>query len=147
MRSGVRIGVDVGTTRVGVARSDSAGTMAVPVATLRRPTALSELVELAREYEPIEFVVGLPVSLAGTETASTHDARHFAMELHAATSITVRLVDERLTTVSAQAALHAASHDTRSSRAVIDQVAATVLLDVALDAERSGNKLGETLGE
>ncbi len=121
--------------------------MAVPVVTLSRATALDELDVLARDYDAIEFVVGLPTNLSGGETPSTADARDFAKALHERTQIIVRLVDERLTTVSAQSALHAASHDTRSSRAVIDQVAATLLLDTALDAERAGNKLGETLGE
>ncbi len=147
MRTGVRIGIDVGRARVGVARSDPQGTMAVPVVTLARESALAELAQLAAEYEPIEFVCGLPLGLSGGTTASTDDARSFAHELVALTGVPVRLVDERLTTVTAQAALHDASHSAKSSRAVIDQVAATVLLDTALDAERAGNTLGEMVGE
>jgi putative Holliday junction resolvase len=147
MRTGTRIGVDVGTTRVGVARSDALGLMAVPVATLPRSTAIDELVLLAAEYDAIEFVCGLPLSLDGSDTASTLDARQFAAELSAATGVPVRLVDERLTTVTAQHALHDASHSTKSGRAMIDQVAATIVLDSALNAERAGNTIGETVGE
>ena len=147
MRPGTRIGVDVGTTRVGVARSDALGVMAVPVATLRRSTAISELVLLASEYDAIEFVCGLPLALDGSDTPSTADARHFAADLFDATGLPVQLVDERLTTVSAQHALHDATHSTKSGRAMIDQVAATILLDTALNAERAGNTLGETVGE
>ena len=147
MRHGVRIGIDVGKARVGVARSDAHGTMAVPVATLTRATALSELCVLVTDYEPLEFVCGLPLSLDGSETASTHDARQFAQDLFAQSGIPVRLVDERLTTVTAQHALHDAQLSSKSSRPVIDQVAATILLDTALDAERHGNTLGEIVGE
>jgi len=147
MRTGTRIGIDVGTARVGVARSDALGLMAVPVITLSRQSALEELASLATEYDAIEFVCGLPLSLDGSDTASTMDARQFALDLYDATGVTVRLVDERLTTVTAQHALHDASHSTRSGRAMIDQVAATILLDSALNAERAGNTLGETIGE
>ncbi len=147
MRTGTRIGVDVGTSRVGVARSDTLGLMAVPVATLARPTAIDDLALLATEYDAIEFVCGLPLSLDGLDTASTMDARQFAIELSVATGLPVRLVDERLTTVTAQHALHDALHSTKSGRPMIDQVAATIVLDSALNAERAGNTLGETVGE
>jgi putative Holliday junction resolvase len=121
--------------------------MAVPVVTLPRESAIEELVLLATEYEPIEFVCGLPLSLDGSDTASTRDAREFAVQLAEATGVVVRLVDERLTTVAAQHALHDATHSTKSGRAMIDQVAATILLESALNAERAGNTLGETVGE
>ncbi len=147
MRTGVRIGVDVGTSRVGVARSDPSGLMAVPVATLGRASAIDELALLATEYDAIEFVCGLPLSLDGSDSASTGDARRFAAELHTATLVPVRLVDERLTTVTAQQALHDAAHSTKSGRVVIDQVAATIVLDSALNAERAGITLGEMVGE
>jgi putative Holliday junction resolvase len=147
MRTGTRIGVDVGTTRVGVARSDALGQMAVPVVTLPRATAIDELLLLASEYDAIEFVCGLPLSLDGSDTASTMDARKFATDLFVASGVSVRLVDERLTTVTAQHALRDATHSTKSGRAMIDQVAATILLDNALNAERAGNTLGETVGE
>lgn len=147
MRAGVRLGIDVGKSRVGVARSDAAGLMAVPVTTFARATALVELRALVVEYEPIEIVCGLPLNLAGKETESTADARQFAAAVWELTGVPIRLVDERLTTVSAQNSLHAAHHTEKSSRAVIDQVAATIVLETALEAERSGNTLGETVGE
>ncbi len=147
MRPGIRIGVDVGKARVGVARSDALGLMAVPVITLARATAIEDLAILADQFEAIEFVCGLPVSLDGSDTASTVDARNFAVELSQATGVAVRLVDERLTTVTAQNALRDATHSQKSSRPVIDQVAATILLDNALNAERSGVTMGETVGD
>jgi putative Holliday junction resolvase len=121
--------------------------MAVPVATLSRATALEDLCALTTEYGPIEFVCGLPVGLNARETESTSDARDFASQLRARTGVAVRLIDERFTTVSAQQSLHGATHTTQTSRAVIDQVAATILLETALDAERAGNDIGEMVGE
>lgn len=144
MRPGVRLGVDVGRVRVGVASSDRDGLVATPVATLRRtPTGtVAELAGLVREYRPIEIVVGLPLSLSGADTASTADARAFAGRLAAALAgeespVAVRLVDERMSTVSAQRALRDSGRGSRRQRSVVDQVAAVIILQTALDAERS----------
>ncbi|HET8958671.1 MAG TPA: Holliday junction resolvase RuvX [Microcella sp.] len=146
MRTGVRLGVDVGKARVGVARSDVHGMLATPVETVPRDArSLDRVVTLAAEHEAIELVVGLPLSMSGGDTPSTTDAREFAAGL-AERGLTVRLVDERLTTVSAQRALHGAGRTTRSSRHVVDQVAAVILLQHALDHERSrGEPPGVTL--
>lgn len=145
MRRGLRVGIDVGKARVGVARSDIDGLMAVPSETLQREEAIGHLCALLDFQGVLEWVVGLPLSLDGSETASTADARAFTHELVTRSGIPARLVDERLSTVGAQSALHEASHTTKSSRAMIDQVAATILLQTALDAERSGTMLGETV--
>ncbi len=142
MREGIRLGIDVGQARVGVARSDPHGTMAVPVATLARATALLEIAELAVEYEPLEIVVGLPINLQGDRTASTDDAEAFAREIEALGLAPVRMVDERLSTVSATSALHSAGRSTRSHRSVVDQVAAVILLQHTLDSERSQGVAG-----
>lgn len=141
MRTGVRIGVDVGKVRVGLARSDRDGLLATPVETVQRrgndlAPVLARIAEVATELEAIELVVGLPLALSGRDTPSTGDARMVA-DLLAAGPLPVRLIDERLTTVSAQAALHASGRNTRGSRSVIDQVAAVILLQHALDAERA----------
>ncbi len=141
LRAGVRLGIDVGRARIGVARCDAGGLLVIPVVTLKRGAGdIAELVKLAGEYEAIECVVGLPLSLSGAETASTHDARDFAVALASASDIPVRLVDERLSTVTAQRSLHEAGRSVRSSRPVIDQVAATIILQHALDVERSGGQ-------
>ena len=138
MRPGVRIGVDVGKVRVGIARSDRDGLLATPVETVPRGAGTIErLRELIAELEPVEIVVGLPISLSGGDTASTADARDVAAQLAAASGVAVRLVDERLTTVSAQRALHDAGRRAKGSRPVIDQVAAVIILQNALDFERT----------
>lgn len=150
MRPGARIGIDVGRARVGVARSDPHATVVVPVQTLQRRdgtgTVVTTILSLAAEVDAVEIVVGLPLSLSGADTASTADSRAVAALL-AAGPVPVRLVDERLTTVSAQAVLHAAGRDTRRSRSVIDQVAAVILLQHALDAERSSGSAPGALVE
>jgi putative Holliday junction resolvase len=138
VRAGVRIGIDVGTARVGVARSDRDGLLATPVETVRRGAGTIERIrELIAELEPVEIVVGLPISLRGGDTASTTDAREFAAQLASASGLPVRLVDERLSTVSAQRALHDAGRRAKGSRPVIDQVAAVIILQNALDFERT----------
>jgi putative Holliday junction resolvase len=141
----VRYGIDVGKARVGISRSDIDGLMAVPSETLQRQDALEHLVSITQSTDVLEWVVGLPRTLDDRETPSTRDALEFAGMLVEMTHIPVRLVDERLSTVSAQAALHDATHTVKSGRAVIDQVAATILLQTALDAERAGGMLGEML--
>lgn len=143
-RRGVRLGIDVGRARVGVARSDPDGMLAVPVETVpRSETSIDRLIELAAEYEPFEFVVGLPVNMQGSDTASTVDAREFAAALQVRTGTPVRLVDERLSTVSAHAALRSSGRNQKNSRSIVDQVAAVVLLQQAIDMEKStGNPAG-----
>lgn len=141
-RRGVRLGIDVGTARVGVARCDPDGMLATPLETVPRAEGdpIARVLALAAEYEPIEFVVGLPIALSGRETASTADARVFAEALDAATDLPVRLVDERLSTVSAHAALRQSGRSQKGSRKIVDQIAAVVLLQQALDVEKQSGR-------
>lgn len=145
IRPGVRIGVDVGKVRIGVARCDPHAMLATPVSTVARGDGdVAAIVEVAAELEAIEVVVGLPLSLSGARTASTEDAVGFAGRLAAALTVPVRLVDERLSTVTAGQALRASGRNSRTSRSVIDQVAAVIILQHALDFERSaGTPPGE----
>jgi putative holliday junction resolvase len=147
MRRGVRLAVDVGAVRIGVARSDIEGRLAVPVETvLRGDGDVARIAQLAHECSAIELVVGLPRGLSGHEGAAALAVRDFATELARVVALPLRLVDERFTTVSAQRELHDAGRDVRASRAVVDQAAATVLLQDALDRERnSGAPPGELL--
>ena len=138
MRPGVRLGIDVGTARIGVARSDRDGMLATPVETVARGHGDSARIrEIAIEIEAVEIVVGLPIALSGRDTASTEDARRFAAQLGRVCELPVRLVDERLSTVSAGSALRASGRNAKNSRWVVDQVAAVIILQHALDFERS----------
>lgn len=146
MRSGARLGIDVGRARIGVARCDAGGLLAVPVETVARDADgdadVHRILELAEEFGAIELVVGNPLSLSGAPTASTDDAVAFAGRL-AAAGAAVRLVDERLSTVSAQQALRASGRSSRSQRPIVDQVAAVIILQHAIDTERaSGTEPG-----
>ncbi len=136
-RPGVRLGIDVGKARVGVARCDPDGMLATPVETVpRSDSSVSRILELTDEHAAVEILVGLPVSLAGSDTASTADARGFAAGLAARTAVPIRLVDERLSTVSAHAALRQSGRSQKKSRGIVDQVAAVILLQNAIDVEK-----------
>jgi len=141
MRTGVRIGVDVGRARVGVARCDRDGLLATPIETLARDDrTIASVVAHCVELDAVEVVVGLPLSLSGGDTPSTTDARVFARELAAAIALPVRLVDERLSTVTAHRQLQAGGRRAKGSRSVIDQVAAVIILQNALDSERAAGR-------
>lgn len=146
---GARLGVDVGDVRVGLARSDLDGMIATPIETLERGTSVRRVAETARELDAHVIMVGLPRSLNGTEGAAAQKARAFTAELvtllsRDAPDIEVRLIDERLTTVSAHKALHSSGRKGRKHRQVVDQVAAVMILQQALDVERStGARTGE----
>lgn len=143
MRSGVRLGIDVGTVRVGVSRSDPSGFLASPLETVKRTddgADVTRIVQLAAEHDALEIVIGLPLALSGRRTASTDDAISFAERVAAAVAVPVRLVDERLSTVTATSALRQSGKNSKKSRTVVDQSAAAVILQHALDAERSSGR-------
>ncbi|MEP9385385.1 Holliday junction resolvase RuvX [Nocardioides sp. KR10-350] len=150
MRSGVRLGIDPGDARIGVARSDPTGFLATPVETVRRGRGdlarIRAIVdEIAEDSTVLEVVVGLPRSLKGGENPATAKVRAFAARLaRRLAPVPVRLVDERLTTVSAEAMLRDRGRKGADRRAVVDQAAAVLILQHALDTERaSGDAPGE----
>ena len=154
MRYGVRIGVDPGEARVGVARSDPSGLLATPVETVPRGRGdLDRIVALlAQEQEGdpervVELVVGLPRSLSGSEGPAAAKVRVWAGQLaRRVAPVPVRLADERLTTVSAEAMLRDRGRSGAKRRAVVDQAAAVVILQHVLDTERaSGTPPGEII--
>ena len=145
MRPGVRVALDVGSVRVGVARSDATGMLAVPLEAVPAGDAAVEAVRaIVAEWEAIEVYVGLPLHLSGAEGAAALKAREWARVLAERVDVPVRLLDERLSTVQAQRALHAGGRTTKQSRALIDSASAVMVLQAALDAERaSGFEPGE----
>jgi putative Holliday junction resolvase len=156
MRHGVRLGLDPGDARIGVARSDPAGVLATPVETVRRGrgdlTRIAELVAEEQDGDPdrvLEVVVGLPRSLSGGEGPAAAKVREWARRLaRTVAPVPVRLADERLTTVSAEAMLRDRGRSGARRRAVVDQAAAVVILQHALDSERtSGSPPGEIIEE
>lgn len=141
----MRLGLDWGEARIGVAACDPAGTLAFPVATVPAgPRANAAIARLIEEYEPVEVVVGLPRSLSGREGPAAARSRSAAaaliVELRGlGQAVPVRLVDERLTTVHAARQLREAGRRTRQQRSVIDSAAAVGILEHALAVERAGD--------
>lgn len=150
MRTGIRIAVDVGSARIGVARCDPDGVLATPLATVPRGRGdLDEIAHLAAAVgQVLEVIVGLPVGLSGREGQAAAHARSFAAMLAARVApVPVRLVDERFTTVIAHEALRQGGAGSRERRPVVDKAAAALLLQGALDQERStGGLAGELVG-
>lgn len=162
-RPGVRLGVDVGDVRIGVARCDRDAIIVTPVETVPRGRGdLARLVTLTREEGAVEVIVGLPVSLSGREGPAAAKVRAFAVQLQeslrasadesgtvdAPGAVPVRLVDERLTTVSAERVLRDQGTKGSKRRAVVDQAAAVVILQHAIDIERStGRPPGHDVGQ
>jgi putative Holliday junction resolvase len=149
---GVRLGVDVGSVRVGLAACDPDGLVATPVETLPRDeVAHADVARIAAEVAArgaVAVYVGLPRSMSGREGAAAAAARDYAERLaRRVAPVPVRLVDERLSTVGAHRALHEAGLRGRRHRKVVDQVAAVLVLQTALDAERaSGRASGSLVG-
>jgi putative Holliday junction resolvase len=143
VRSGVRLGIDPGDARIGVARSDPSGFLASPVETVRRGKGdLRRIAQLlaaeAEESTVLEVVMGLPRSLSGGEGPAAAKVREFAAALaRRVAPVPVRLVDERMTTVSAEAMLRDQGRSGSRRRAVVDQAAAVLILQHALDTERA----------
>jgi putative Holliday junction resolvase len=142
----VRLALDIGTVRIGVARSDVTGTLAVPETTLdARKAWLTGLGALVAEWEPLEIIVGLPLSLDGTERAAAQKVRDVVASIRGELpGVPIRLVDERHTTTVAQTLMRDAGIATREGRRFVDQAAAVMMLQQTLDIERS---TGQAPGE
>ena len=138
---GVRLGLDWGKARIGVAACDAAGVLAYPVETITpasdRRVVTERLRAIVAEYEPVVAYLGLPRHLRGGEgeaAAMARDGAELVSRLFP--DLEVRLVDERLTTVTATRQLHDAGRSSRTQRSVIDQAAAVAILNQALDGDR-----------
>ncbi|MEN9954443.1 MAG: hypothetical protein RLZZ41_107 [Actinomycetota bacterium] len=152
MRPGRRMAIDVGKVRIGVAICDREAILSSPLDSVPRassnPETISLLVELASKNDVFEVYVGDPISLSGTETQSTADAREIAIQLAKSLQIPVRLVDERFTTVTAASKLRAAGFNSKNSKSLIDSASAVEILELALSSERdSGSAPGVEVGD
>lgn len=146
MRTGVRLCLDLGSKRIGVARSDRDGRLALPVTVLDAEADWhADLEAILAEQPVLEMLVGLPISLRGAEevAATMMRARIAALQV-AFPDTPIRIVDERLTSSTANRQLRAAGHDAKSSRTIVDAIAAADLLEFALESER---RTGEPVGE
>ncbi|MGK2887781.1 MAG: Holliday junction resolvase RuvX [Rhodococcus sp. (in: high G+C Gram-positive bacteria)] len=147
---GRRIGIDVGSVRIGVASSDPNGILATPVETVARskvkgPNApdVARLAAIIAEYEAVEVVIGLPRTLRGESGSAVHAAERLARALaRQVPGVPIRMADERLTTVSATRALRESGVRAKSQRGVIDQAAAVAILQGWLD-ERASHRVSQ----
>ena len=132
------IGLDLGDARIGIAVSDPARTLAVPVGTVRAgaPQDLRAIAELVRDHDATAVVVGHPLLLSGQRGDRAQRAESFAVALRAVLDVPVHLQDERLSTVEASRARRTAGRSAREERAVIDASAAAIVLQSWLDRER-----------
>lgn len=138
------LGLDIGNRRIGVAVSDELGLTAQPVLTLERRRSgssiaredLRSLARVARRYGVAAIVVGNPVHLSGDQSSQAERVQAFAEELGALTGLPIRLWDERLTSREAHQILYEAGHARQEHRKVVDQVAATLILQSFLDEQQ-----------
>lgn len=145
-RRGRRLGVDLGKARIGIAVCDPDGILATPVATVRRdmrtrgeeiPNDIREIAEIAADYDVVEIVVGLPVTLSGEEGLAAEHTRTWVLRLSDRVSpVPVTLTDERLTTAVATRRLNEGGVRGKRKRSVVDQVAAVEILQHWLDQRR-----------
>jgi putative Holliday junction resolvase len=152
VRPGRRLAVDVGKVRVGLAISDFHGILASPLQNVSREAedeaTVSSVIAAITGEDIIEAYFGLPVSMSGKASASTDDAIALATAFEAMSNIPVRMIDERLTTVSAGSALRSSGKNAKEGRKVIDQIAATLILEQALAMEKNLDRQpGVSLGE
>lgn len=137
-RRGVRLALDWGDARIGVAACDPDGMLAYPLDTVRAgPDELAALARIIAEQQPLEVVVGLPRSLSGADGPAAVKVRERAVALAATVAVPVRLVDERLTTVTASRRLRESGKRAKQQRSVIDAAAAAAILEQAVALERS----------
>ncbi len=132
------LGIDYGEARVGVAISDELGMLAHPLETItvKDTDPVARVAQLVRDRGADTVIVGLPRNMDGSHGPSAEKARTFAVKLReAAAGCNVRLWDERLTTVAAQKALHAAGKTAKQSKSLIDQAAAVMILQGWLDSQ------------
>ena len=149
---GRRLGVDVGTVRIGVAVSDRDARLATPLETVHRVTGFKDrdgedidrLVQLAQDYDAVEVVVGLPRDLQGNGSSSVKHAKEIAFRIKRRTNLPVRMADERLTTVVATSAMRAAGTSEKQGRKFIDQAAAVEILQSWLDGRINNLKENES---
>lgn len=139
---GARLGIDPGDARIGVATCDPSGILATPVETVAHGDGdLDRIADLAEELGAVLIYVGLPRSLSGNEGPAAGKVRAFVQELASRVApCPVHLVDERMSTVSAEAVLRERGKKGKKRRAVVDQAAAVVILQSAIDAERAQGK-------
>lgn len=136
------LGVDYGSRRIGLALSDPLGLTAQPLAVVanREKTVFAEIAEVVRRHGVARIVMGLPKRLSGEEGPAAEDAKAFGERLAQAAGVAVEYADERLTTVAVQRMLAETEMSGAKKRAVVDKLAAALILQTWLDRRRSADR-------
>ena len=139
MQRGRRIAFDYGDVRIGVAASDADSILVSPITTLSTSSKnlLKEISAIFEEISPIEIYVGRPTNLSGLDGSATSKSIDFSKELESITQIPVKLIDERMSTVSASKQLREAGKDAKHAKSVIDMAAAVAILEFAISVEKA----------
>jgi putative Holliday junction resolvase len=146
LRRGRRIGIDYGDVRVGIAITDMDAILVSPLVTLRNDQdLLQSIFQLIEEHEPIYIAIGSPLHLSGEGSSKSVAVQSFAKKVKDSIGTEIFLIDERLTTKSAQNQLRDVGISSRESKGIIDQIAAVNILNQALLLESSANGLGNPL--
>jgi len=144
LRRGRRIGIDYGDVRIGVATTDLDAILVSPLLTLKNDEELFQnLANLVKEQEPLYIALGSPLNLSGETSKKSAAVLDFANQVKKLLEIDIFLIDERLTTISAQNQLREVGIGSRESKGIIDQIAAVNILNQALLLETSTNGLGD----
>jgi putative Holliday junction resolvase len=146
LRRGRRLGIDYGDVRVGISVTDLEAILVSPLITLKNDeTLIKNIEDIVKENQPIYIALGSPIHLSGQSGSKSLAVEEFANRLKKLLAIDLFLIDERLTTTSAQNQLRAAGISSKESKGIIDQIAAVNILNQALLLERSENGLGSPL--
>lgn len=134
---GRRIAFDYGDVRTGVALCDPDGIIASPLTVLetRSKSFLKEIASLLEEHQPIQIFIGKPLNMSGAAGESAAKVDDFVSDIRSISSLPITLIDERLSTVSAQKRLKEAGVSSRDSKALIDAMAAVAILEQGLLSE------------
>ena len=132
-----KLALDIGNARIGVAISQDS--LSLPHSVIANSgNSIADILTLVQSEQPQCIYIGLPLSLSGSHTQSTKMAIDFARQLETMAAIPIRMIDERLTSKSASAALRSAGKNSRQQKGIIDASAAALILEFALSSEREG---------
>lgn len=137
MRFGRRLGIDFGHVRVGVALCDDDGLVCTPLTTLKNDgTLFAKFSEIISEYQPVKVYVGKPKQLSGVEGTTAEKVSSFVQRFEESFGIEIKLIDERLTSKGAEHKLRLAGKSAKESRSLIDQLAATAILELGIEMDK-----------
>jgi putative Holliday junction resolvase len=138
MLRGRRIAFDYGDVRIGVALSDPDSILCSPLTTLQAGDKKldAQIAALIEEHEPIQIFIGRPALLSGNDGAASEKSLAFAQRVRSLTTVSVEMIDERMSTISAARNLRESGKSAKEAKSSIDMAAAVAILEFALEIEK-----------